>query len=186
MQTPKGCRIRHWIPECLLNACCNQNIPINDITSPDVLNWLPINSISSKFFCVFSFSIANIGFLNVMAKCHPVNESAYNTDTGPWITIKSLHVVWLREAIFSFNFFKWFSDLVENTDWGKMSDFSDIWQRNCASGIAAVYPQMTLRCCGLLQGYRGTNWVMMGIIAAILHNIGRNPELRDGPWGVDI
>lgn len=33
-----------------------------------------------------------------MAKCHPVNESAYNSDTGPWITIKSLHVAWMWDG----------------------------------------------------------------------------------------
>lgn len=56
---------------------------------------------------------------------------------------------------------------------------SDRGERACS--IAAVYPQMTRRGCGLSQGCRDTNWVVMGIIAVILHNMGGSPELR---WAV--
>ena len=52
-----------------------------------------------------------------MAKCHAVNGRAHDTEGGTWITIKSLHVALsVREVIFSFGLFEWFSDLVGNID----------------------------------------------------------------------
>lgn len=165
MQTLKSCR-QHWIREYLSNACCRQNTPITAITSP--MLWMDsLLTVNSTFICAFlSLSITNIGFLNVMAKCHPVNGSAYYTDIGPWITIRSLFVAWMRDGqYFRLISFKWFSDLVENIDrGGKCQTF----------------------CGGLLQGCGDTNWVMMGIIAVILHNLREIRERRAGPWGVDI
>lgn len=61
--------------------------------------------------CLFPYN--NIGFLNVKAKCHPVNGGA-----ASWITIKS-NVC----EMFPFDFSKWFSDLLENRDGGRMSGF---------------------------------------------------------------
>lgn len=92
MQTLKSCS-QHWIRACLSNACCKQNIPIADISLMVGIHVLLTVLVQHLSVCFFS--ITNIGFLNVMAKCHPVNESAYNSDTGPWITIKSLHVAWM-------------------------------------------------------------------------------------------
>lgn len=45
-----------------------------------------------QHLCVCFDSITNIGFLNVMAKGHRVNESAYYSDTGQWTTITSMYV----------------------------------------------------------------------------------------------
>lgn len=114
----------------LIEQLLLSNILITGKTSPVVCIYSLLTASVQNVFVYFS-SITNIPFLNVMAKCHPVNGRAYNSDTGRLITLKSKYVAWMCDMrYFHLISLNDFSDLVENIGRGKMSGFSDIWPGN--------------------------------------------------------